>query len=61
MCQNVQMKENDGSVNTGVDIAGSIGLDPLNTEIRVHLLIGNADLFSSLGMASETVGVAISK
>lgn len=55
------MKKNYKSVNTGVDIARSIGLAPLKTEIHVHLLIGNANLFSSLCMASETLRVEISK
>lgn len=55
------MKRNDERVNTGVDIARSIVLPPLKTGIHIHLLIGNADLFSSLDMASDTLGVAFSK
>lgn len=55
------MKKNDEGVSTGVQIAVSIGLVPLKTEIHVHLLIENADLFSSVGMASKTVGVELSK
>lgn len=55
------MKKNDERVNTGVQIAISIGLAPLKTESHVHLLIENAYLFSSLGMASETLGVGLSE
>lgn len=55
------MKKNDERMNTGVDIARSVGLAPLKTEVAVHLLIGNADLFSSLGMAPETLGLELSK
>lgn len=53
------MKKNDERMNTGADIARSIGLVLLKTEVHVHLLIGNADLFS--GLASETLGVELSK
>lgn len=43
-----------------MDIATSIGLALIKTEICVHLSIENADLFSSLGTASETLGVELS-
>lgn len=44
-------EKNDKRMRTGVQIVTAIGIAPSKTEIHVHLLIENADLFSSLCMA----------